>query len=148
MLEYIKGKDILDGDQQILVNPVNCVGVMGAGLAKQFKFRFPSHFVEYKILCNSGELKPGKVKLVQAAQNDYRDIALFPTKDVWWESSRYNWIWSGLNHLHQQMDAEDIATVAFPRLGCGLGGLNWPTVNAMIKEEFANSTGILASIYV
>ena len=125
-----KTGNILDDDVAALVNPVNCVGVMGAGLAKQFKKKYPDMFEEYVEACNSGTFKIGNVHAFAAADGHY--ILNFPTKYDWRDPSKVDYINDGLNTLYTALPNLGIRSIAIPPLGCGLGGLEWEVVKPMI----------------
>ncbi len=115
---------------QTLVNPVNCVGVMGKGLALEFKRRYPAMFQEYRYLCAAHQLRPGEPYL-------YRDlngasILNFPTKDHWRNPSELRTIVSGLQWFRARYRIFGIQSIAFPALGCGNGGLPWETVGPVL----------------
>ena len=138
MIKYTKGnifdaEPLREGQDLILVNPVNTVGVMGAGLAKQFKERYPVMFRLYKGLCNRGELKVGYPKNVV----DGGDIiCLFPTKKHWREKSKIEYIENGLEAIAFErvwFAKPANTTLVFPKIGCGLGGLNWSEVRPLIE---------------
>ena len=132
-LTYKKG-DLLDDDADILVNPVNCVGVMGAGLAKQFKERWPAYFTEYQQLCEENVIKPGVPTLHQRPDESNLLICSFPTKSHWKLPSNLIMVHKGLQALSDYIDGTDWeGSIAFPKLGCGLGGLNWSDVNKLIE---------------
>lgn len=128
MITYKQG-DIFKSKAQTLVATVNCVGVMGKGLAKEFKQRFPEMFKEYSKACKRGELKKGKLFLY-----DYLDtkILCFPTKDNWKGPSKYEFIEEGLITLRNNYTEWGIASIAIPPLGSGLGGLRWEKVRKLI----------------
>lgn len=118
--------NIFDSKCSTLVNTVNCVGVMGKGIARDFKNRYPSMFDEYQALCKAGRVKPGQPYL-------YRDLAgtsiiNFPTKDNWRSPSKFSYISEGLKWFRQYYQELGITSVAFPPLGCGNGGLKWDDV--------------------
>jgi len=135
--------NILDSTCQTLVNPVNCVGVAGAGLALEFKNRFPAVHEEYVGLCRKGAMTPGRPRLVRGKQN----IVLFPTKNHWQYPSDIQWVAGGMSILRAHRAAWGIESLAVPALGCGLGGLRWPEVKrVMVRHLFAMRTR--AEIYV
>ena len=126
MIEYKTG-DILREDAEALVNAVNCVGVMGRGIALQFKRAFPENFKAYAARCRRGEMQPGRVFVFETGRvRPPRYIVNFPTKRHWRESSRIEDIESGLASLVAEIRARSIRSVAVPALGSGLGGLHWP----------------------
>lgn len=132
--------DIFDSGAEVLVNPVNCVGVMGAGLAKQFKLRYFDAFVGYKAYCDIG-LTPGQCPFFSI--NDNQFMACLPTKVHWKDPSRLEWVDAGLKKLRQicEPDYWDIKSIAIPALGCGLGGLNWSDVEPLIRSHFKTFEG-------
>lgn len=136
MIELKKG-NILKQDAEAIVNTVNCVGVMGRGIALQFKKAFPDNFKLYEAACERGDIKPGSM-FVFDTQNIYnpRYIINFPTKRHWKGKSRMEDIESGLKALTQEIQARQIKSIAVPPLGCGLGGLNWNEVLPKIKSAF------------
>lgn len=118
MITEING-DIFESKCQVLVNPVNCVGVMGKGLAYNFKSKYPIEMFDfYKMLCNHKSLKLGYPILWE------NRVLFFPTKNHWRERSYINNITDGLESFRRRRGTKNIESVAFPMLGCGLGGLN------------------------
>jgi O-acetyl-ADP-ribose deacetylase (regulator of RNase III) len=116
-----------------IVNTVNCVGVMGRGIAAQSKKLFPENFKSYKKACEKEDVKPGKMFVVPVSTIDFpRYIINFPTKRHWKANSRLSDIDSGLVDLVRQIEALGIQSIAIPALGCGLGGLDWEDVRPMI----------------
>lgn len=136
MIENTKG-DVLKADAEALVNTVNCVGVMGRGIALQFKKKFSDNFKEYKKLCDAKELRPGMM-FVHETGNMFnpRYVINFPTKDHWKGKSKLKDIKSGLVALVGEVKSRDIKSIAIPPLGCGLGGLSWSVVKMLIEEAF------------
>jgi O-acetyl-ADP-ribose deacetylase (regulator of RNase III) len=121
MIELTRG-DILRADAEALVNTVNCVGVMGRGIALQFRKAFPENFEAYKALCQQGELEPGKVMVHDLGRlSNPRFVINFPTKRHWKGKSRIGDIESGLAALVREVRARGISSIAIPPLGCGLG---------------------------
>lgn len=139
MIEYRTG-NIFDCDAQAIVNPVNTVGVMGKGLALQFKKRFPENFAAYKSACKSGELRIGKNYLFEEAAKDgsVRVVVNFPTKAHWRSPSKMEYIESGLEDLVTEIAEWEIKSIAIPALGAGLGGLNWVAVKDLIEEKLGD----------
>ena len=124
---------ILEADVEALVNPVNCVGVMGKGLALAFKEAFPEVFREYVPACEDGKLVLGRVQVVaRKAAHGPKFVINFPTKNHWREKSRLEDIKAGLVDLASHLQNGKIASVAIPALGCGLGGLDWKVVRELI----------------
>jgi len=142
MIEFVQG-DIFDKEVDIRINTVNCVGVMGAGVALAFKQRYPEMFKDYQSACKSGLVRPGVMHIWRSLEGDW--IINFPTKRDWKEPSRYEDIDSGLDDLRQYLNSIGPVTVALPALGCGHGGLDWNRVSDMISQKLE---GISAHIYV
>ncbi|WP_283134533.1 type II toxin-antitoxin system antitoxin DNA ADP-ribosyl glycohydrolase DarG [Rhizohabitans arisaemae] len=136
MIREVNG-NLLRDDAQALVNTVNLVGVMGKGIALQFKRAFPEVFAAYAEACGRGELRPGKVFPVQIAGTD-RWVLNFPTKRHWRQGSRLDDIIDGLDHLAEVLVDLKIRSVAVPPLGCGNGGLDWSVVRPLILEKLGN----------
>lgn len=148
MIEFKQG-DILRADTEALVNTVNCVGVMGRGIALQFKKAFPNHyFKEYKTACDNKELQPGKM-LVHNLNRLYdpRYVIDFPTKRHWKGKSRMEDIEAGLQALVQEIRNRKIHSIAIPPLGCGLGGLRWDDVRAKIEEALQELPDVKVFLY-
>jgi len=130
--------DILEAPAEALVNTVNCVGVMGRGIALQFKTTFPENYKQYAKACKNQEVQPGRVFVTSTGLLDGpRFIINFPTKRHWRGKSRIEDIVSGLADLAQVIAELNIKSVAVPPLGCGLGGLSWPLVKSRIEEALA-----------
>ena len=137
MIRSVTG-DILESSAEALVNTVNCVGVMGRGIALQFKQAFPDNFREYAAACRRGEVKPGRMVVFETGRaNGPRYIFNFPTKRHWRGKSRIEDIEAGLNALVAEVQARGIRSIAIPPLGSGLGGLDWSTVRPKIERAFA-----------
>lgn len=129
MIIYKHG-NLLDDDADALVNPVNCVGVMGKGLALQFSQRFPRYFEAYVESCAEGRTVPGEIWAYPSVHPD-PVLITFPTKNHWRDPSRIQWIQDGLVNLRMRLTSggpwsvDEIRHIAVPKLGCGLGGLDW-----------------------
>ena len=133
MIEYKTG-DILAEEAEALVNTVNCVGVMGRGIALQFKRAFPENFKAYAARCRRNAMQPGRVFVFETGQlTNPRYIINFPSKRHWRGKSRMEDIESGLASLAQEIRSRGIRSVAIPPLGSGLGGLNWPEVRVRLE---------------
>ncbi len=150
MIRYVNG-DLFASDAQCLINPVNCEGVMGAGLAKSFRERFPDLMRPYVRVCKEGLLRPGKLQIVEFDRRSGRamkggDMAIinFPTKDKWREESQIEWIEEGIVKLAHVIETRGFRSVAIPKLGAGLGGLEWAEVRARIESglEAAGAKGV------
>lgn len=132
MLEFTQG-DIFEASADIRVNTVNCVGVMGAGVALAFKQRYPDMFKDYQSACKDGQVRPGRMYVWKSLEGDW--IINFPTKRDWRDPSRYEDIEAGLDDLHAYLEGVGPVTVALPALGCGNGGLDWDRVSTMIRDK-------------
>lgn len=132
MIKIQKG-DMFESQYDIRVNTVNCVGVMGAGVALAFKRRYPDMYLAYKEACEKDEIRPGELYVWRQPNNDW--IVNFPTKRNWRAKSRYADIASGLLALRQYLAELGGVKVALPALGCGHGGLDWSLVLPMIIKE-------------
>lgn len=132
MIRYEKG-NLLDSDAQALVNTVNTVGVMGKGLALQFKEQFPENYRKYREACNQKNFRIGQM-FVTTEQTVYGEkiIINFPTKTTWREPSKYIYIEKGLLALREVLVSRKIKSVAIPPLGTRNGGLDWDEVKSMI----------------
>lgn len=135
MIKYVnddifKYKNSVDA----LVNPVNCVGVMGKGLAKSFKDKYADNFRVYQQAYSMGKLKIGQMLLFHNGKSP-KWIINFPTKDHWRNPSTIDMIEKGLVGLHKAIVYENIKSVAMPAIGCGLGGLRFESVRPLIEKE-------------
>jgi O-acetyl-ADP-ribose deacetylase (regulator of RNase III) len=136
MIELTRG-DILKADAEALVNTVNCVGVMGRGIALQFRKAFPENFEVYKAACDRGDLQPGRMLVHDLGRlSNPRYVINFPTKRHWKGKSRIEDIEAGLATLVREVRTRGIRSLAIPPLGCGLGGLDWREVRPKIEKEF------------
>lgn len=133
MIVYAKG-DIFDAPTDVLVNPVNTVGVMGKGLAKQYKEQFPHMFACYNKACRSGSFKIGTLMLVTEAEHR---VLLFPTKEHWRNPSTIGYLEAGLEKLIRTYASKGITSIAFPMLGTGCGGLPKDQVLALMEKYLA-----------
>jgi len=138
MIEYVKG-NLLESKAQALVNTVNTVGVMGKGLALQFKEHFPNNYHIYREVCKRGELHIGQMLITEEADlNGKKIIINFPTKTTWRKPSSYSYIEEGLKSLKSELIYRKIASVAIPPLGSRNGGLDWNHVKTMIENALAD----------
>lgn len=138
MIEYKIG-NILAEEAEALVNTVNCVGVMGRGIALQFKNAFPDNFKAYAEACARNEVRPGRLFVFETGHlTNPRYIINFPTKRHWRGKSRMEDIDAGLVALADEIRTRNIRSIAIPPLGSGLGGLDWsqvrPRIEAALKE--------------
>ena len=138
MIRYTSG-DVLCADVDAIVNTVNCVGVMGRGIALQFKNAFPSNYEKYRTACDKGEVVPGKMFITErSALTGPCYIVNFPTKRHWRGKSRIEDIESGLAALKDDIQTYGISSIAIPPLGAGLGGLHWADVRNRIEEALGD----------
>ena len=146
MLKIIQNGDIFTSSCDFLINPVNTVGIMGRGLALEFKNRFPNNFIHYRSCCKNNSLTIGKLLIVP---ENGKVIINFPTKAHWRDNSELNYIILGLEKLKIAIPKYGITSIAFPKIGCGLGNLNWEDVFPLIND-FANSINqaVLIEVYV
>ena len=135
MITIKEGGDIFLSECEVLVNPVNCVGVMGKGLALQFKEKHPQMFEDYREICKSGLLSPGLLWLWK------KRVLCFPTKLNWRDPSKEEYVLLGLEKFKTTYKEKGLTSVAFPLLGAGLGGLNREWVIQKIKETLENLEG-------
>lgn len=127
--------NIILASTDAIVNTVNCVGVMGKGLALQFKHAFPSNFNSYYRACSNKELKPGVCHIFDTGGIKPKYIINFPTKRHWRDNSILEDISIGLDDLVYKITANKISSISIPPLGCGLGGLDWHTVKSLIISK-------------
>ena len=147
MIEYTSG-DILRCEADALVNTVNCVGVMGRGIALQFKNAFPENFVAYAAACKREAVQPGRMFLYETGHLvPPRFIVNFPTKRHWRGKSRIEDIASGLADLVRLIREKDIRSIAIPPLGSGLGGLDWNEVRPRIEWALAGLTNVQVLVF-
>lgn len=130
MIEYIEG-NIFNSPAQVIVNTVNTVGVMGKGIALEFKNRYPQMFEKYKTACEKHMLTIGKLMLVSAPDHM---LLLFPTKENWRYPSKLSYIEQGLKCFCDNYAQRGITSVAFPKLGCGNGELDWNEVRPLMER--------------
>ena len=147
MIEYKVG-DILAEDVEALVNTVNCVGVMGRGIALQFKNVFPENFKAYAAACKRDEVLPGRMNFFETGQlTNPRYIINFPTKRHWRGKSRMDDIDSGLKALAEEIKSRNIRSIAIPPLGSGLGGLDWMIVQPKIENALGEINDLKIVIF-
>ena len=146
MIRYIDG-NLLESDEEALVNPVNCVGIMGAGLAKQFKDKYPDMFDRYKELCRQGKFYGGYIHIYQI-KGKRKFIINFATKAHWKDKARLDYIAFGLETIARYLKYTPlIKSIAIPALGCGCGGLKWEDVKESI-EYYLSDINCDIRIYV
>lgn len=147
MIRTVKG-DLLEADVQALVNTVNTVGVMGRGVALQFKQAFPENFKAYKKACDEGRVRLGEMFVFDLGSlHTPRYIVNFPTKEHWRGKSRYEHIEQGLEALVAEIRRLGIESIALPPLGCGLGGLDWNQVYQRVEAALGPLTAVEVHVY-
>lgn len=148
MIELTYG-NLLEADVEALVNTVNTVGVMGKGIALQFRMAFPDNFVAYKQVCDANNLQPGQMLVVEThgLPGTPRYIINFPTKRHWRGKSKIEDIESGLKALIGEVRSREISSIAVPPLGCGNGGLKWSDVLPRIEQAFEMLPDVRVLVY-
>ncbi len=146
-MKYITG-NLLAAPAQALVNTVNTVGVMGKGIALQFKERFPINFKVYEKACKTGEVKVGEMLVVRENTLEGEKIIInFPTKTQWFKKSQYSYIEEGLKDLVRVIKEYNISSIAIPPLGCGNGGLKWDKVKSMMNAHLSALDNVDVLVY-
>ena len=147
MIEFKQG-NLLEEKAEALVNTVNCVGVMGKGIALQFKRAYPENFREYEKACKAKQVQPGKMFTFPTGNLfNPKYIINFPTKRHWKGKSKIEDVSQGLMALVAEVQHLEITSIAIPPLGCGNGGLDWNLVKPMIESAFAQLPNIRVIIY-
>lgn len=147
MITHTSG-NLLEADVEALVNTVNTVGVMGKGIALQFKQAYPENFRAYEAACKRGEVQPGSMLVVQTHRlTNPRYIINFPTKRHWRSKARIEDIEAGLPALIAAVRERGISSIAVPPLGCGNGGLAWDEVRPRIEMAFAELPEVRVLLY-
>ncbi|MSQ22479.1 MAG: Appr-1-p processing protein [Dehalococcoidia bacterium] len=147
MIEFRQG-DILAADAEALVNTVNCVGIMGRGIALQFRNTFPDNFRAYQVACKQGEVQPGRMFLFDTKQlTNPRYIINFPTKRHWRGKSRLADIKARLPALVAEIKRLRIRSIAIPPLASGLGGLDWNDIRPLIVQALAGVQNLKAIVF-
>ena len=147
MIEFKTG-DILRADVEALVNTVNCVGIMGRGIALQFKNDFPDNFKAYEAACARDEVQPGRMFVFEThTLTNPKFIINFPTKRHWRGKSRIEDIEFGLKALVGEIRNRGIRSIAIPPLGSGLGGLNWAEVRPRIEAALRGINDLNVVVY-
>lgn len=146
-----KTGDLFSDKSEALVNTVNCVGVMGKGVALEFKRIWPENYTAYKKVCNAKQMRPGRMLIVELTslfgRSEPKFIVNFPTKDHWREKSKLEYISAGLDALILDIKKYQIKSIALPPLGCGNGGLDWSVVRPMMLEKLSQLEDVSVSIY-
>lgn len=147
MIEFKQG-DILSADVEALVNSVNCVGIMGRGIALQVRNAYPENYNAYRAACRHHEVEPGRMFVFETGQmTGVRYIINFPTKRHWRGKSRLPDIEAGLVALLDEIQKRRIRSIAIPPLGCGLGGLNWRDVQPRIVRALEAVPDVRAVVF-
>jgi O-acetyl-ADP-ribose deacetylase (regulator of RNase III) len=147
VIEHHRG-DLLSADAEALVNTVNTVGVMGKGVALQFRKAFPENYRAYQRACKRDELQPGRMFVFETRQvTGPRLIINFPTKQHWRGKARMEYIDEGLVDLVSVLRRYEVLSIALPPLGCGNGGLRWEEVRPRIEAALTPLTGIRVALY-
>lgn len=146
-----KTGDLFLDKSEALVNTVNCVGVMGKGVALEFKRRWIENYKAYKKACDAKELRPGRMLIFEFTnlfgKSEPKFIVNFPTKDHWRAKSKLEYISEGLDALVSDIKKYRIKSIALPPLGCGNGGLDWNIVRPMMLERLSALEDVNVSIY-
>ncbi|XVV11404.1 macro domain-containing protein [Actinoplanes sp. CA-131856] len=143
MIEAGQG-DLLAADVEALVNAVNTAGVMGKGIALQFKRAFPANYQAYRAACARGEVRAGRMWVF--AEGD-RQIINFPTKHHWRDKSRLDDIAAGLDSLVSVVRERAVTSLAVPALGCGADGLAWADVRPLIEQACARIPDVRVVVF-
>lgn len=142
MTIFFTDSNLFETTAQAIVNTVNCVGVMGKGVALEFKKRWPDNYKAYKRACDAGDLRPGTLLIFDRksllSSPSPRFLVNFPTKDHWRSKSKISYIELGLDRLALEIEKYCITSIALPPLGCGNGGLNWEEVRPIIVEKLSH----------
>lgn len=147
MIDYKKG-NLFDEQTEAIINTVNCVGIMGRGIALQFKKTYPENFKEYQKACKAGEVVPGKMFIyTNSLLINPKYIINFPTKRHWKGKSSIDDIKDGLIALKEDIINYNIKSIAIPPLGCGLGGLNWTEVKSLIDNILSDINDVEIIVY-
>jgi O-acetyl-ADP-ribose deacetylase (regulator of RNase III) len=147
MIQFRSG-DILKSESEAIVNTVNCVGMMGRGIALQFKNAYPENFKAYADACKREEVRPGRMFVFETGQlTPPRYIINFPTKRHWRGRSRIEDIDSGLVALAEVIRAKGIRSISLPPLGSGLGGLDWADVRPRIEAALRPLVDVEITVY-
>ncbi len=148
MIEKSRG-NLLEAPAEALVNTVNTVGVMGKGIALQFRQAYPEMYRAYEKACKDGEVRLGEVQTFDLGglAGRPRWVINFPTKGHWRAASRLADIETGLVDLVAKIRKLNIRSIAVPPLGCGNGGLDWKVVRPLIENQFADLPDVMVLLY-
>ncbi|MAP95465.1 MAG: Appr-1-p processing protein [Ponticaulis sp.] len=148
---FFKSGNMFDEPVEALVNTVNCVGVMGKGVALEFKNRWPDNFRAYKKLCDAKQLNPGQMFVYDTHELFFttgpRYLVNFPTKAHWRSKSKLSYIEDGLENLVDVLREYQIESIAMPPLGCGNGGLDWAEVKPLIEAKLSGENDVKVIVF-
>ncbi len=144
MINYVSG-NIFESHARVLVNPVNTIGVMGKGLAKEFKKIYPEMFQQYQSLCEKKMFTVGQLWLYKTP---HKWVLNFPTKKHWQQPSKIEYIEAGLQKFAKSYAEKGITSIAFPTLGCGNGELDWETDVHPLMKKYLNKLPIKVYIHL
>lgn len=146
-LKFVTG-NLFESGCDALVNTVNTVGVMGAGVALAFKKQFPNNYFSYRDACSEGRVIVGKMFITKAQYLDKEILIVnFPTKKDWRNPSTMDYVNAGLISLASGLKTSGIKSIAIPPLGCGNGGLDWPDVKELIIHHLGDIKNIDILVY-
>lgn len=145
---FFTKKSIFSSKCEVYVNPVNCIGIMGKGLVLQFRYKFPENYIRYKEYCDINGLYPGNIFVTRTNLVYPKFIFNFPTKRRWEEKSELMFIENGMSDLELKILKNGIKSIAFPKLGCGSGGLDWNKVYPIILRELTRFSNLSVEIYL
>lgn len=137
-MKFIQNSDIFSADTEAIVNTVNCVGIMGKGIALQFREKYPENYKQYKHACDAGKVVVGKMFVTKNGFLKPNYIINFPTKKHWRGKSELAYIEDGLIDLSNCLKEYKIKSIAIPPLGAGNGGLNWADVKKLIVDKLSD----------
>ena len=147
-IETRRGDILRADDMQALVNPVNCLGTMGKGLARQFADRYPQIVIPYRQACQNGNLTTERCFVQRIRRKGMpQHVVNLATKNDWRNPSRIEWINAGLQDMYRQLAALDVTSVGLPALGAGLGGLPWEAVLTVIKRHAGQNPDIRTVVF-
>ena len=144
-ISILQNRNIFDSQCQTIVNTINCVGVMGKGLALEMKNRYPDMFEKYKDFCEKGLIDIGKLWVYK--HSDDKWVLNFPTKKDWRNKSEYEYIDKGMKKFVETYKEKGIKTIAFPMLGCSNGGLDKDIVIQIMTKYLIKCTDLIVEIY-
>lgn len=147
MMRFTQG-NLLNADTEALVNTVNTVGVMGKGIALQFRELFSENFKAYEVACKAREVRIGKMFIfANPSLTNPKWIINFPTKKHWRHPTKIEWVRGGLIDLRRVITEKSIRSIAIPPLGCGNGGLDWGLVRREIERAMSDLPDVEIVVY-